>query len=148
LTEEAWDEALNSILKGAFLCTQAAARLMKKRPSPAIVNITSESALTGHAGGAHFVAAQAGLIGLTKAVARELAPHIRVNCVAVGGAENDLATKYYDWSHAVNRQTVQAEKTESHAPPAPDEVARACLYLLSSDAGAITGQTLVIGSSR
>lgn len=150
LTEEAWDEVLNSTLKGAFLCSQAAARLMKKRPAPAIVNIVSETGLTGQAGGANFVAAQAGLVGLTKALARELAPRIRVNCVAVGGAENDLSMKYYDWSHAVKRPAVETEsKTESATgrATAPDDVARACLYLLSSDAASVTGQTLVVGGS-
>jgi 3-oxoacyl-[acyl-carrier protein] reductase len=146
LTEEAWDEVTSSVLKGAFLCSQAAARLMKKRPSPAIVNIVSEVAMTGSAGGASFVAAQAGVVGLTKALARELAPRIRVNCVAVGGAENEIAMKYYDWSHDIKREAAQTEKASGRAP-APDEVARACLYLLSSDASSITGQTLVIGSA-
>lgn len=121
LTEDAWDETLNVNLKSVFLCTQAAASLMHKRPKAAIVNLATETSLD--AGGTHsavYVAAQAGIIGLTKALAQELAPRIRVNCVAVRGA------------------------FESNAP-APDEVARACVYLLSPDANRINGQTLTVG---
>ena len=121
LTEEAWDVALSVNLKSAFLCAQAGARLMRARPKPAIVNVASAYAMTGRAGNAAFVAAQAGLVGLTKTLARELSPRIRVNCVAVSGAETEPA-------------------------PAPDEVARACVYLLSAAAGAITGQTLVVAA--
>lgn len=144
LTEADWDEVLSRTLKGAFLCSQAAARLMHRRPSPSIVNIVSETGLTGQAMGANYVAAQAGLVGLTKALARELAPRIRVNCVAVGGAETELALKYYDWSHAINREAAQNAGSQTRAP-APDDVARACLYLLSSEAASVTGQTLVVG---
>lgn len=115
LSEESWDAALSFTLKSAFLCSQAAARLMSQRPSPAIVNLAFGMAQTGEAGGASSVAAQAGLVGLSKALARELAPRIRVNCVVVGDSENPSATK---------------------------SAARACLFLLSSDAASITGQTL------
>ncbi|MBV9209707.1 MAG: SDR family oxidoreductase [Acidobacteria bacterium] len=146
LTEEAWEQVLSFTLKGAFLCSQAASRLMLKRPAPAIVNIISENALSGRAGSASLVAAQAGLAGLTKALARELAPRIRVNCVSVGGAAGDLAINYYDWSQALKHKGVEADK-RGHAPTAPDEVARACLYLLSSEAGSVNGQTLVVGHS-
>lgn len=145
LTEESWDKVLDFTLKGAYLCSQAAARLMRRRPAPAIVNIASEIALTGASGSASHVAAQAGLIGLTKALARELAPRIRVNCVAVRGAEGDLAINYYDWSQALKRRDDKAEHKTGHTPTAPDDVARTCLYLLSSEASSINGQTLVVG---
>lgn len=148
LSEETWDRVLAFTLKGAFLCSQAAARLMQKRPAPAIVNIVSETALSGRAGSAGLVAAQAGLVGLTKTLARELSPRIRVNCVAVGGAENDLTLNYYDWAQSLNRQHVKTDKKSGPASLAPDDIARACLYLLSSDAAAISGQTLVVGGSN
>ncbi len=117
LTEDVWDEALAATLKSAYLCSRGAAQLMSKRPSASIVNVASEAGLTGAFGGVAGAAAHAGLFGLTKALARELGPRVRVNCVAVG-----------------------------ESPPAPDEAARAVVYLLSPEAGAVTGQTLVVGA--
>ena len=118
LTEDEWNVELDGALRGAFLCAQAAAPLMRGRPSPAIVNGGSEAGLSGRGPSAAAVAAHAGLVGLTKALARELGPRLRVNCVAVRPA-NDA--------------------------PAANEVARTCLYLLSSDARSVSGQTLVVG---
>ncbi|HEX8142595.1 MAG TPA: SDR family oxidoreductase [Pyrinomonadaceae bacterium] len=137
LTEDAWDEVLAVNLKSAFLCTQAALPLMRKRPKPAIVNLASEAGLTAGAGEAHYVASQAGLIGLTRALARTLGPRIRVNCVAqaIGlGGEHQ------------GPQGEHAREAKVGRPPLPDETARACIYLLSSDASAVTGQTLVVAA--
>ncbi len=117
LTEELWTETLDANLKSVFLCAQGAARLMRTRPKAAIVNLSAEMNPEGHS--AAYAAAQAGIVGLTKALARELAPRIRVNCVSV--------------------------RSE---PPEPDEIARACVYLLSSDATSVTGQTLCVGGQR
>ncbi|HEX8493706.1 MAG TPA: SDR family oxidoreductase [Pyrinomonadaceae bacterium] len=128
LTEEAWDASINVNLKSVFLCTQAAARLMRQRPKAAIVNLAADTSLGNTGRSAVYAAAQAGIIGLTKALAQELAPRIRVNCVAVRGSHQN-----------------QSPPANENAP-APDEVARACVYLLSSDAASITGQTLVVGS--
>ena len=146
LTEEAWDEVVNVSLKGAFLCSQAAVRLMHRRPAPAMVNITSEVAFTGRTGAANYVAAQAGVIGLTKALARELAPRIRVNCVAVGETKTDKVMAR-DKAFSVEDNTVEERGISLRHVPAPNEVARACVFLLSSDANSITGQTLVVGGS-
>src|SRR5437016_11919258 len=70
MTEAMWDEVLTTNLKGAFLCAQSAAPLMLKNNRGAIVNTASETALTGRVGGCNYVAAKAGVIGLTKALAR------------------------------------------------------------------------------
>jgi 3-oxoacyl-[acyl-carrier protein] reductase len=123
LGEGAWDAVVDSALKGAFLCAQGAAPLMRGRPGPAVVNVASEAGLSGRGASAAEVAAHAGLVGLTKALARELGPRVRVNCVAVRPAAADSST----------------------AGAAASEVARACLYLLSSDARSVSGQTLVVG---
>jgi NAD(P)-dependent dehydrogenase (short-subunit alcohol dehydrogenase family) len=124
--ETEWDAAIDSALKSTFLCARAAAELMRGRPRPAVVNVASESGLSGRGAGAAEVAAHAGIVGLTKAFAREWGPRVRVNCVAVrpevGGAAEG-------------------------AGAAANEVARACLYLLSSDARSVSGQTLVVGGA-
>ncbi len=142
LSEAAWDEVLDVNLKGAFLCAQGAAPLMRGRPSPSILNVAAEAGMTGRTGAANYVAAQAGLIGLTKALARELAPGVRVNCVAVGGAGliDEIAGRN------TLTEPCATNEAQGHAPPQPvaDEVARACLYLLSSDARSISGETLVV----
>lgn len=127
LSEGDWDFAINSALKGAFLCAQAAAPLMSGRPHAAVVNVASEAGLSGRGLDAAGVAAHAGLVGLTKALARELGPRVRVNCVAVRPASAEPV---------------------AGGGAAANEVARACLYLLSSDARAVSGQTLVVGGDR
>jgi 3-oxoacyl-[acyl-carrier protein] reductase len=144
LTEEAWDETLSVNLKSVFLCAQAAARLMLKRPKAAIVNLAAETSLDSEAQSIVYVAAQAGIVGLTKALARELAPRVRVNCVAVRGRnEPRNSTQFNNATQPAERETLKA--VAGHAP-APNEIARACIYLLSSDAASITGQTLIVGS--
>jgi 3-oxoacyl-[acyl-carrier protein] reductase len=137
LTLESWNRILDVNLKSAFLCSQAAARLMSGRPKAAICNIASEAGLAAHSSGAaHYVAAQAGLIGLTRALAQAFAPRIRVNAVAVAAHESE--------SLHVEDGKPQTDSTRRATPP--DEVARACVYLLSTEAGTVTGQTLVVGS--
>lgn len=88
-TEDDWRRVIDSSVKAVLLSAQAAAPLLLRRPSPAIVNVASEAGLNGRGPNPHYVAAQAGVVGLTKALARELAPRVRVNCVAVGGAPFD-----------------------------------------------------------
>jgi 3-oxoacyl-[acyl-carrier protein] reductase len=100
---------------------------MHGRRGAAVVNVASESGLSGRGASAAEVAAHAGLVGLTKALARELGPRVRVNCVAV--------------------RTAAAEPAAG-AGAAANEVARACLYLLSSDARSVSGQTLTVGGEQ
>lgn len=145
LTEEAWDETLSINLKSVFLCTQAAARLMRERPKAAVVNLAADTSLS-HAGrSAADAAAQAGIKGLTKALALELAPRIRVNCVAVRATEETLQSSPAAAEPPPFTNSEALRKTAEHAP-APDDVARACIYLLSSEAASVTGQTLIVGS--
>lgn len=154
LSSADWERTVGVSLRGAFLASRAALRLMRGRPGAAILNVCSESGLTGR-GGAAYAAAQSGVVGLTKALARELAPSVRVNCVAVGGAAalEDVGGR--------NRTTIgegdappvpygenSGVETLLGRPPAADEAARACLYLLSTDARSVTGETLIVGGSR
>jgi 3-oxoacyl-[acyl-carrier protein] reductase len=159
LTAEDWERTVGVSLKGAFLAARAALPLMQGRPGAAVVNFCSESGLTGRGASAAYVAAQSGIVGLTKALARELAPRVRVNCVAVGGAyaledvggRNRATTGEGDKpgvSVAEYPAVESAADTLLGRRPAADEAARACLYLLSADARSITGETLVVGGSR
>jgi 3-oxoacyl-[acyl-carrier protein] reductase len=169
LTAEDWERTVGVSLRGAFLCARAALPLMRGRPTPAIVNVCSEAGLTGRGASAAYVSAEAGVVGLTKALARELAPRVRVNCVAVGGApsleevggrsrttigESDEVSGTAS-DTAFDRRANESPALESFIAetllgrqPAADEAARACLYLLSPDARSITGETLVVGGSR
>ncbi|MEJ7616035.1 MAG: SDR family oxidoreductase [Pyrinomonadaceae bacterium] len=143
LSEAAWDEVMIRDLKSAFLCAQTALSLMKNRPSPGIVNVAAAAGVAGRFGGAHYAAAHAGIIGLTRALARELAPRVRVNCVAVGrvreGQERGAASAPPGGDLASTQQM-------GETLAADDEVARACLYLLSPEARFVTGQTMSVGS--
>ncbi len=99
--------------------------------------------MTGRGAGANCVAAHAGLIGLTKILARELAPGIRVNCVAAANVEiSDVMERHA--ARVLENDVVESVPASLSPSLAPDEVARACVYLLSSEAGSITGQTLVV----
>ncbi len=92
MKDDDWDRVMEINLRGAFLMTRAAGRLMMRQRSGRIVNITSTAGVMGNAGQANYSAAKAGLIGLTKATARELAHwHILVNAVAPGLIETDMA---------------------------------------------------------
>jgi 3-oxoacyl-[acyl-carrier protein] reductase len=127
LTEEVWEEQVGKALRSAVLCSRAAAQLMSLRPSPAIVNVAGAYGTSLRSSIASGVTASA-FAGLTRALAIELKSRIRVNCVVVGAAPESVA-----------------ESSEIFPKPANDDVARACIYLMSPDSKAITGQTLYVG---
>lgn len=129
---DVFTETVNRNLKAAFFCSQAAVKLMKNRPSPAIVNLASE---TGNNANALVASVQAGLIGLSKSLADALAPKIRVNCVS---CETD-ETPQEQVEFSLLRPKMAVE---------PNDVARAVVYLLSSEAAAITGQVISVGHKR
>lgn len=141
VSEASWDETIARDLKSAFLCSQAAAKFLRARPSPAIVNVADASALTGRGAGAHTVAAHAGLIGLTRATAHELAPRVRVNCVVVGRTDKPRSMLDRVLMSEGEDQSAAAERRA----PAADEIARAVLYLLSPEARLISGQIITVG---
>jgi 3-oxoacyl-[acyl-carrier protein] reductase len=135
-----WDTVLNTNLKGAFTFTQALMRPMIKQRSGRIINISSIAGLTGNAGQANYSASKAGLIGLTKTLARELASRgITVNAVAPGLIETDMTTVLSDEIRQAILQKVPLGKLGD-----PDDIAGAVAYLASAEAKYITGQVLTV----
>ena len=137
---EEWDRVLAVNLKGPFLCCQAALpHLRRSGCQGRIVNVASVAGqMGGVAVGAHYAAAKAGLIGLTKSLARLLAPEgVTVNCVAPGTTETDLIAS---WPQ-VTRAAVQAQIPLGRFAQ-PEEIAEAVCFLASDRAAFITGTTL------
>jgi 3-oxoacyl-[acyl-carrier protein] reductase len=135
-----WDTVVNTNLKGAFVFIQALMRPMIKQRSGRIINISSIAGLTGNAGQANYSASKAGLIGLTKTLARELASRgITVNAVAPGLIETDMTTVLSDEIRTAILQKVPLGKLGE-----PDDIAGAVAYLASAEAKYITGQVLTV----
>jgi len=137
---EAWREVVDVSLTGAFLCTKAAVRPMMKGRWGRIVNMSSDAGLMGDLMRAHYSAAKAGLLGLTKAAARELAGQgITVNAVAPGIIETDMTADMDD---------KRAEAMMSMIPlrrfGVPEDVAGLVVWLCSDAAAYITGQTISV----
>ncbi len=140
LSEEHWDTVLDVNLKGAYLMTKAVARGMMQRRSGRIINIASVVGLVGNKGQANYAASKAGLIGLTKSVAKELAPrNIRVNAVAPGFIETDMTAGL----SAEAREALSSQIALGRLGT-PDDIASAVAFLASDAASYITGQVLVV----
>jgi len=140
LSEEQWDTVMDVNLKGAYHTMKAVTRGMMKRRSGRIINIASVVGLVGNKGQANYAASKAGLIGLTKAVAKELAPrNIRVNAVAPGFIETDMTAGL----SAEAREVLSAQIALGRLGTAAD-VAAAVAFLASDAAAYITGQVIVV----
>tara|TARA_Y100000590_G_scaffold40205_2_gene42896 strand:- start:566 stop:1312 length:747 start_codon:yes stop_codon:yes gene_type:complete len=140
MSEEDWQTVIDINLKGAFNGIKAVTRVMMKQRAGRIINITSVVGLTGNPGQANYAASKAGLIGLSKATAKELASRgITVNSIAPGYIATDMT----------DAMTDQAKETLNSQIPlgrigSPDDIAAAALFLASDEAGYITGQTITV----
>lgn len=140
MKEEEWDAVINTNLKGVFLCTKAVTRQMMKQRSGRIVNVASIVGVSGNPGQANYVAAKAGVIGLTKTTARELASRgINVNAVAPGFITTDMTNKLSEDIKAEMLKQVPLARFGE-----PQDVARVVTFLASEDSSYMTGQTLHI----
>lgn len=138
MKEEDWDDVMSINLKGVFHCMKAAYRPMMKQRAGRIISITSVIGFTGNAGQANYAAAKAGIMGLSKSMARELAARgVTVNAVAPGYIDTDMTR---DLSDEIKNK-ILAEVPLGTLGTAED-VAGAVLYLASDDAGYVTGQCL------
>jgi len=140
MDEKDWDRVLDINLKGAFLVTKAASRILMKQRSGRIINISSIVGLTGNAGQANYAASKAGLIGLTKSAAKELATRgITVNAVAPGFIETEMTKAMPEAAREEFLRRVLISR-----PGTPDDVASAVLFLAADEAAYITGQVLTV----
>ena len=140
MSDEDWDAVIRTNLTGVFNVTRAASKLLMKQRSGAIVNITSVVGLVGNAGQVNYAAAKAGVIGLTKSVARELAPRgVRVNAIAPGFIETDMTSDLPDAARDGALGQIALKRFGS-----VDEISAAVSFLAGDEAGYITGQTLAV----
>ena len=138
MKETDWDLVMRINLKGAFLCTQAAAKLMMKQRAGRIINIVSVVGVMGNAGQANYAASKAGMIGLTKSAAKELAARgVTVNAVAPGYIETDMTA-------VLGQETRKAfiDATPLRRGGTPADVAKAVAFFAGPDSDFITGQVL------
>jgi len=140
MDEKDWDMVLDINLKGAFLATKLAAKIMMKQRSGRIVNITSVVGLTGNAGQSNYSASKAGLIGFTKSAAKELAARgITVNAVAPGFIETEMTDSLPEAAKDKFLENIALNR-----PGLPDDVASAVLFFASEHASYVTGQVLAV----
>jgi len=138
MKEEQWDRVIETNLKGVFNCTKAVARYMLKKKYGRIVNISSVIALMGNPGQANYAASKAGMIGFTKAVARELArKQITANAIAPGYIQTDMTEKMEERAKEGILSLIPQGRLGS-----VEDVANAVLFLVSDAASYITGHVL------
>jgi 3-oxoacyl-[acyl-carrier protein] reductase len=138
MKDEEWEDVINVNLKGVYHCIKAVSRQMMKQRAGRIINISSVVGVLGNAGQANYVAAKAGVIGLTKTVAREFASRgITVNAVAPGFISTDMTAKL---SEEIREELLKQIPLGQLGQP--EHIAKAVRFLASDDAAYMTGQTL------
>ncbi len=138
MTEEDWDAVLDINLKGTFNCTKAVVRQMSKQRSGKIVNIASVSGEMGNPGQANYSASKAGVIGLTKTIAREFAQRgINVNAIAPGYIQTPMTEALPEKAKEELKRMIPVERLGQ-----PEDVAEAVLFLVSESSSYITGHVL------
>ncbi|MBD3235190.1 MAG: 3-oxoacyl-[acyl-carrier-protein] reductase [Candidatus Eisenbacteria bacterium] len=140
MSEEQWDRVLDINLKGTFLGCQAAAKVMMRQRAGKIVNVASITGLIGNPGQANYSASKAGVVALTKTVAKELAPRgINVNAVAPGFIATEMTAEMSEKAQAAFLEQIPLRRAGT-----PEDVAEVVCFLASAAADYITGECLVV----
>jgi 3-oxoacyl-[acyl-carrier protein] reductase len=140
LKDDDWDQVLNTNLRGAFNLIRAASRGMMKKRAGRVINISSVVGITGNKGQANYAASKAGLIGLTKSVAKELASRgILVNAVAPGYIETDMTAELPEPARQALMEQIAVGRLGK-----PEDIASVVRFLAGPGASYITGQVLVV----
>ena len=140
MKETDFDDVINTNLKGAFLCMKAVARTMMKQRYGRIVNLSSVVGLRGNAGQVNYAASKAGVIGMTKSLAKELASRgVTVNAVAPGFMETDMTAAMPEAAKTATLAAIPMGRMG-----AAEDVAKAVAFLASEEAGYITGQVVAV----
>lgn len=138
MKEKDWDDVISINLKGAFNCTKIAAKTMIKQHYGRVINVSSVVGVIGNPGQANYVASKAGIIGFTKAVAKELASrNITVNAIAPGYIETDMTTSLTEKAREAMISTIPLGRVGN-----PEDVAGVAAFLASESAAYITGQVI------
>jgi meso-butanediol dehydrogenase/(S,S)-butanediol dehydrogenase/diacetyl reductase len=150
LTEEEWDLNMDVNAKGVFLCTQAVLRHMLERGDGCIVSTASQAGKRGYKLFSHYCASKAAVINFTRAVAVEVAPQVRLNCVCPGIVNTDMMEREYKWENAMTGEPKESIKKRWMAGipmgrfQEPEHVAGIVLFLASDAASEMTGQAINI----
>jgi len=140
MKEADWDLVINTNLKSAWNCSRAAARIMMRQRTGRIINITSVAGISGNAGQSNYSASKAGMIGLTKSLAREIGPRgITVNAIAPGFIPTDLTNDLIE-----DLEDTITEMTSMRRLGTPEDVANLTTFLASDQSSFITGQVIAI----
>lgn len=140
MSQAEWDAVINVNLKGTFNCIKAVSKPMVKQRSGRIISIASIIGLMGNWGQANYAASKAGIIALTKTVAKELASrNINANAVAPGFIQTDMTAKLPEDVKAKMMEAIPVAKLGT-----PEDVANVCLFLASEESSYITGQTITV----